>query len=95
MDKRAPEDHVLLAVRDVAKGEAAVAGLRKRGLKSKLDVVQLDLASNESIIAAEKEVREKYGRLDGESSFVQGHSQVGCSVVGSYQRRFRRTVKGL
>ena len=65
--QRFPEDHYLLACRTVVNGEEAVGQLRKLGLDAAVDVLELDVTSDESIAKAEKWVRQKFGGLDGES----------------------------
>ena len=62
---RSPEDHILLAVRDVFKGEDAIARLRKLGINAKLDIVHMDVTSDESVFAAEQQVRSQHKKLDG------------------------------
>lgn len=62
--KRSPEDHTLLGVRDLDRGKAAIDKLRKNGVKSSLGLVEIDITSDESIRAAESDVRSRFGNLD-------------------------------
>lgn len=59
-----PSDHHLLAARSTENGELAIQELRKSGVQAEIDVVELDVANESSIKAAEREVRKQYGRLD-------------------------------
>jgi NAD(P)-dependent dehydrogenase (short-subunit alcohol dehydrogenase family) len=64
---RSPQDHILLGCRDIQKGNDAVADLRtRRGITSQVDVLGIDILSDERIRAALQEVREKYKKLDGQ-----------------------------
>jgi len=62
--QRFPEDHFLLACRTVANGEEAVRQLRELGLKAAIDVLKLDVTSDESIAKVCGKVEEKFGALD-------------------------------
>ncbi|KAF1947325.1 NAD(P)-binding protein [Clathrospora elynae] len=55
---------VLLGSRSLEKGEAAVKQLKSKGLPGKVEVLQIDVNSEDSITKAAKEVEEKYARLD-------------------------------
>ncbi|MCJ1383100.1 hypothetical protein MMC17_006213 [Xylographa soralifera] len=59
-----PEDHFLLACRTLANGEEAARQLRELGLKAAIDVVELDVTSDESIAKAGQWVERKFGGLD-------------------------------
>jgi len=65
---RSPSDHYLLGSRDATKGTTAISQLRDLGITSQIDVLTLDVTSDDSIRAAEKEIREKYKKLDSPSS---------------------------
>jgi NAD(P)-dependent dehydrogenase (short-subunit alcohol dehydrogenase family) len=53
---------VLLGSRSIEKGEAAVKDLKARNLPGKVELVQIDVTSDESIEKAAKQVQEKHGR---------------------------------
>lgn len=54
--------HVLLGSRSAQKGEAAVKELESRKLPGSLELIQVDVDSEESIAAAAKNVESKHGR---------------------------------
>ena len=54
--------HVLLGSRSVEKGEAAIKELQSRKQPGTVELLQLDVASGESITAAAKSVESKHGR---------------------------------
>jgi NAD(P)-dependent dehydrogenase (short-subunit alcohol dehydrogenase family) len=54
--------HVLLGSRSVEKGEAAVKELQARNQPGTVELLQVDVNSDESIIAAVKSVESKHGR---------------------------------
>jgi len=56
--------HVLLGSRSAEKGEAAVKDLQSRKQPGTVELLQVDVASDESITAAAKRVESKHGRLD-------------------------------
>jgi len=70
---RSPSDHYLLGSRTLENGKAAVAQLRELGITSQIDVVELDVTSDDSIRAAEEEVRTKYLQLDSISPRPSHH----------------------
>ncbi|MCJ1251201.1 hypothetical protein MMC30_008432 [Trapelia coarctata] len=57
-------NHVLLGSRSAEKGEAAVKDLQSRKQPGTVELLQVDVANEESIAAAAKTVESKYGRLD-------------------------------
>jgi NAD(P)-dependent dehydrogenase (short-subunit alcohol dehydrogenase family) len=57
-----PSKHVLLGSRSVEKGEAAVKELQSRNQPGTVELLQVDVNSDESIIAAAKSVESKHGR---------------------------------
>ncbi|KAK3369596.1 hypothetical protein B0T24DRAFT_722448 [Lasiosphaeria ovina] len=61
---RYPENVYILGSRDVGKGEEAVQQLREKGVKARVDVVQLEVTNDEHITAAVDYVAKTYGRLD-------------------------------
>ena len=54
--------HVLLGSRSTEKGEAAVRDLQSQKLLGTVELLELDVSNEESIVAAAKWVEEKYGR---------------------------------
>ena len=55
--------HVLLGSRSVEKGEAAVKDLQSRRQPGSVELLHIDVDSEESIAAAAKSVESKHGRL--------------------------------
>ena len=55
---------VVLAVRDLAKGEAAVSAIEADHPAARLELVELDLAWLESVRSAAAELRERFERID-------------------------------
>lgn len=60
--------HVLLGSRSVEKGEAAVAELTTRQLPGTIELLTLDVASEDSISRAAELVEKKHGRYVSTSS---------------------------
>ncbi|OHE98620.1 short-chain dehydrogenase [Colletotrichum orchidophilum] len=58
--------HIIIGSRSVEKGETALADLTKEfpSTASSLEVIQVDVADDESILAAFKNVKERHGLLD-------------------------------
>ncbi|MDE0319221.1 MAG: oxidoreductase [Acidimicrobiaceae bacterium] len=56
--------HVVLAVRDLAKGEAAVADIEADHPAAHLELVALDLALLDSVRSAAAEIRDRFERID-------------------------------
>jgi NAD(P)-dependent dehydrogenase (short-subunit alcohol dehydrogenase family) len=54
--------HVLLGARSIEKGQAAIKDLQSRNLPGTAELVQLDVANEDSVAAAAKLVEEKHGR---------------------------------
>jgi enoyl-[acyl-carrier-protein] reductase (NADH) len=52
----------------VPSGEAAIVELKNLGVTSSLDVVELDVTNNSTIVSAKQYIEKKYGRLDGLST---------------------------
>lgn len=67
---RLPSATIILGCRSLEAGHEAVEQLRKVGLKTSFDVVQIDIDNDESIAAAVQAIGKKHGRLDGEHSRV-------------------------
>ena len=62
-----PDTHLLLGSRDKQRGEAAVAELvRERGqaVSPRLELIVLDVSSDESVSAAVRNVESKFGKRD-------------------------------
>ena len=57
-------NHVLLGSRSVEKGKAAVKELQSRNLPGTVELIQIDVASEDSIFAAAKEVESKHARYE-------------------------------
>lgn len=79
--KRAPQDHILLGVRDLDRGKAAVKKLQDGGIKSRLDLVEIDITSDASIRAAEQDIRTRFGRLDSSHSPINVGSWMTCMLT--------------
>ncbi|RDW61488.1 hypothetical protein BP5796_11380 [Coleophoma crateriformis] len=56
--------HILLGSRDITKGNEAVAKMQGFPTKGTVEVVQIDVSSDESVDAAAKHVQETHARLD-------------------------------
>jgi NAD(P)-dependent dehydrogenase (short-subunit alcohol dehydrogenase family) len=56
---------IILGCRVLENGLEAIQRLGVLGVKTKLDVLQIDIDDNESVAAAAKSVKEKHGQLDG------------------------------
>ena len=54
--------HVLLGSRSVQKGEAALKELQSQKLPGTVELLQIDVSSEDSIIAAAKKVESNHGR---------------------------------
>ena len=76
-----PEDRFLLPCRTRANGEEAVRQLHELGVEAAIEVLKLDVTSDESIAQAEAWVEKKVGGLDGELFLMVLLSAVpfGCS----------------
>lgn len=55
---------VVLAVRDLAKGKAALAGIAADHPSARLELVELDLALLDSVRSAAAEIRDRFERID-------------------------------
>jgi NAD(P)-dependent dehydrogenase (short-subunit alcohol dehydrogenase family) len=62
---RNPSFTYILACRSASSGKTAIAELKKLGVTATLDVVELDVTKDSTIISAKEYVEKKYGRLDG------------------------------
>ncbi|MCJ1437686.1 hypothetical protein MMC27_007073 [Xylographa pallens] len=57
-------NHVLLGSRSIEKGEKAVKELQSQHLSGTVELVQVDVSSEESVAAAAKAVESEHGKLD-------------------------------
>lgn len=60
--------HVLLGSRSIEKGENALKELQSQQPKGTVEVIQVDVASEDSVAAAAKEVENRHGRYVNGSS---------------------------
>lgn len=60
-----PSATYILGCRSKTAGNEAVSELRKLGVTSKIEVVELDVTEDASIFAAVKFIQEKFSKLDG------------------------------
>ena len=56
------EKHVLLGSRSIEKGKTAINELQSLQPKGTVELVQVDVTSEESVAAAAKEVKNKHGK---------------------------------
>lgn len=95
---RSPSDHYLLAARSTENGESAIQELRKSGVQAEIDVLELDVASEPSIKAAEREVQKQYGRLDilvNNAGIAVLEYPDGSNIQESYAQTFNTNVTGV
>jgi NAD(P)-dependent dehydrogenase (short-subunit alcohol dehydrogenase family) len=64
---RYPTHTYILTCRSTSSGHAAISSLQTLGVTAKLDVLELDVTSNASILAAKACIEKKYDHLDGTS----------------------------
>lgn len=74
-----PSDHVILGCRSKENGNQAINQLRELGVQSKIDVMEVDVTRDDSLIALAKAVETTYGRLDGKLSLL--HSRVSKQLL--------------
>jgi len=67
--RRNPTSIFILACRSNSSGEEAIGELKKRGVTALLDVVELDVTKDSTIISAKEYIEKRYGRLDGSFPF--------------------------
>lgn len=94
---RSPSDHSLLAVRSMENGELAIEELRKLGVQSQIDTVQLDVTSESSVKGAEQEVTKKYARLDvliNNAGTAILESPDGPNIQESYAQTLNTNITG-
>ncbi|KAI0440745.1 short chain dehydrogenase/reductase family protein [Xylaria telfairii] len=61
---RYPDNVYILCSQDLEKGRETATRLREKGIKARVDVVQLEVTNDEHIAAAVQHVNTTYGRLD-------------------------------
>ncbi|KAL7802290.1 NAD(P)-binding protein [Trichoderma aethiopicum] len=61
---RIPSTTIILGCRNIANGHEAIERLRKLGVSSTLDAVQIDIEDIQSITAAVEALHNRYGKLD-------------------------------
>ncbi|KAL8835047.1 MAG: hypothetical protein Q9170_003475 [Blastenia crenularia] len=59
-----PNKHVLLGSRSIEKGETAIKELQSEQPKGTVELIQVDVTSEDSVAAAAKTVEKKHGKLD-------------------------------
>ncbi|KAI4100254.1 MAG: hypothetical protein LQ339_005561 [Xanthoria mediterranea] len=74
--------HVLLGSRSIEKGENALKELQSQQPKGTVEVIQVDVASEDSVAAAAKEVENRHGRLD---ALVNNAGIVGSTGTNAQQ----------
>ena len=78
--------HVLLGSRSVEKGEAAVKELQSRNQPGTVELLHVDVTSDESITAAAKSVESKHGR------YLQlSLSHLECTFFSGYADQYHQT----
>jgi len=77
--------HVLLASRSTSKGNAALQDLSSRGLPGSLEMVQLDVQSDDHIRAVARSITEKHGKLD----ILVNNAAVGMPPAATERERFQ------
>ncbi|KUI72944.1 Carbonyl reductase [NADPH] 1 [Cytospora mali] len=85
--------HVLLGSRSAEKGEHAVKELQSRGLPGTVELLQLDMSREDSILAAAKKVEGEHGRVDA----VVNNAGVGISSGSLFEQldaTFRTNATG-
>lgn len=97
-----PKKHVLLGSRSIEKGENALKELQSQQPKGAVEVIQVDVASEDSVAAAAKEVENRHGRyVNGSSAasfWASGAQPHGANCLQqarrpSQQRRHRRRYR--
>ena len=68
---RSSTNTIIIATRQRANAQKAIDGLQAEGWKGPFHPLALDVTDDESIRSAVREVDEKFGKLDGRSSFAQ------------------------
>lgn len=62
---RSPSDHFILGCRNKQNGDKAASQLRDLGVQSNVDVFEVDLTCDDSLVAFAKAIEDTYGKLDG------------------------------
>ena len=87
-----PEKHVLFGSRSIEKGETAIKELQSQQLKGTVELVQVDVTSEESVAAAAEEVKKKHGRYVNESSTLCSWVSVDSQVRANHYDRLDALV---
>lgn len=82
---RQPSSTYLLGCRDVSKGHSAIQKLKEAGVKSRLEVLELDVENDQQIASAAEYVKNNFGKLDGQYACQMAPSSF-PSTVGLYKR---------
>ena len=93
LSKTGPTWHVLLGSRSIEKGQAALDRLRSHGLSGTVELVQIDVTDDSTIVRAGKDARTSHGHVDvvvnnaaiayaGERSRESMHASFDTNVVG-------------
>ncbi|KAI4703328.1 hypothetical protein J4E81_002206 [Alternaria sp. BMP 2799] len=87
---------VLLGSRSAEKGEAAVKQLRGKGLPGKVELVQIDVSDETSILKAKDVVEEKYGRIDAlvNNAAITGEAPASSSLATRMTSAFLTNATG-
>lgn len=75
--------HVLLGSRSIEKGETAIKELQSQQPKGTVELLQVEVTSEESVAAAAKKVESKHGRLD---ALVNNAGIVGNKDQSNFQQ---------
>ncbi|KAJ4292721.1 hypothetical protein N0V90_009384 [Kalmusia sp. IMI 367209] len=86
--------HILVGSRSIEKGEAAVKDLQSRNLPGIVDLVQIDVSDEDSILAAANQVEATYGRLDALVNNAAIASRPGYTFFQGMIECFRTNVAG-
>ncbi|KAF6220892.1 hypothetical protein HO133_002572 [Letharia lupina] len=90
---RSPSHHYLLAARSTPNGELAIQELRKSGVQAEIDVVELDVANEASIKAAERKIRK---RCSGQQRWDRDPRKARRSnIQESYAQTFSTNITGV
>ena len=95
---RSPVNHYLLAARSTETGQLAIQKLRNSGVQAEIHVVELDVANELSIKAAERQIRTQYGRLDvlvNNAGIAILEKQDGSNIQESYAQTFSTNISGV
>ncbi|KAI4637650.1 hypothetical protein J4E83_000467 [Alternaria metachromatica] len=87
---------VLLGSRSAEKGEAAVKQLQGKGLSGKVELLQIDVSDEDSILKAKDVVEEKYGRIDAlvNNAAITGEAPASSSLATRMTSAFLTNATG-